>query len=137
MPFIEKRVKDVRCRFGFSDTDAAPAGDDDDEDVKAALAKARRDIAALGGGGTGGASPSSAGGGGFGSAPSQERYHYDSERSRVYFMLCEYAGIGDDNDWVVQTLQLIGNSGPYGKVLYRAHLTGLAAGKLRQARIAA
>jgi hypothetical protein len=114
-PFILKRHRDVRCRFGYGQEPSADFGQDGDASPMASdtLAQASDELM----------------------ASRSPKYQYDSDRGRLYFQLQEYVGVGDEScDWVVQTLQLIGRTGANGKVVYRAHLTAAGASKLRFAR---
>lgn len=137
-PFYERRVKDVRCRFGYStsegDTtviiteDADTTNAKDDEGSPSPRGGADDTVLSASGIMAATASPGSPN---KNLPPPEERqddgggkFSYDSQRARVYFQLREYEGIGSENNlWIVQTLQLIGKQGPYGRIVYRAHTT--------------
>jgi hypothetical protein len=145
-PFILKRDVDVRCRFGYSGTV--------DIDALSAEAAAAAQIEASGGfkedialGASAGESTSP------GSIPmvkgpasvldgsasvAAAKHHQEAERARVHFWVTEHVGISDDHsDWVVQTFQLIGRNGRFGRVLYRAHATAIAANRFKNERLQA
>jgi hypothetical protein len=150
-PFIERRLRDVRCRFGYTtdgstniDLDITSGVDGDDaanarEHSTVSGADARdgadsvgptspppgavdasaAEASAADAEASDAASPTSPRGIGVRAAPAV-KYQYDSQRQRVYFQLREYQGASERNGWIVQSLQLIGRHGCYGKVFYRA-----------------